>query len=378
MHRARLFLATMIVLGPLAPHLFAQKVGSAGPEDLARIQKVIDGYFDQNNIPGALVAVASEGRVIHTITYGLADLELAVPVTDSTVFEIGSISKQFLSASIMLLVEEERLSLDDAIQTHLDDIPSEWFGVSIRQLLTHTSGIPDYEEIASYDIYSSRLTPEDILEIAHSRPMDFEPGTGFHYSNTGYFLLSRLVEQLEGQPLGDVLEARIFGPLEMKQTRMADPEAVIPKRASGYWADRTGVIINRRAIETSTTLGAGGLVSSAHDMAKWDEALRSEDLLSSSSKSAMWTPVKLANGKPTEWSPGEPVSYGFGWEVIKYRGVNLQTHSGQTAGFVAQFMRFPDHGISITSFLNKYDEGAWPPARAMADTIISGLAPVGN
>jgi len=362
----------------ISPCVTAQTIGSAEPDELAAIDRVIEGYFKENRIPGALVAVASHGRIVHTLPYGLANVELGVPVTDSTVFEIGSISKQFVAAAVMLLVEENALGLNDPIHTHLAGLPSEWFGVTVQQLLTHTSGIPDYEEIASYDVYGSRLTPEDVIQIAHSRPMDFDPGTGFHYSNTGYFLLSRIVEQVEGHPLGEVLDTRIFGPLGMRQTRMADPEAIVPNRASGYWADKTGTLINRRAIETSSTLGAGGLLSSAHDMALWDEALRGDALLTPASKATMWTPVRLPDGSPTRWSWGGTVDYAFGWEVTPYRGVPMQTHSGQTAGFVAQFMRFPEHGIAIIAFMNKYDEGAWPPARAMADTIISGLGPVEN
>ena len=358
------------------PCVDAQQVGRASAEDFSEVEGIIVGYLEENHAPGALVAVISEGQLAHTVSYGMANVELKVPVTDSTVFEIGSISKQFVAVAIMMLVEEGRLDLDAPIHPFLPEIPGAWVGVTVRQLLTHTSGIPDYEEIAGYDVYQNRLTSQEVIRIAHTRPIDFEPGTGWHYSNTGYFLLSLILERIEGRPLGAVLYHRIFEPLGMKHTRMADPEAIIVHRAAGYWIDKAGNLINRPAIETSATLGAGGLVSSAHDMAIWDAALYGEKLLTTASKTLMWTPVQLDNGKPTTWPWGDPASYGFGWEISSYRGSALQSHSGQTAGFVAQYMRFPDQQLSIIAFINLYDTGAWPPARVMADYVVPGLAPV--
>ena len=242
-------------------------------EALETLDARILGHMETFGTPGVIVAVASRGEIKHLRSYGMANVELDVPVTDSTVFEIGSISKQFVAAAIMLLVEDGLLNLDDPIHKFIPELPSEWIGVTIRQLLTHTSGIPDYEEIRTYDVYRYRLTPEEIINIAHSRPMDFEPGTGWYYSNTGYFLLSRIVELIEGQPLDAVLKDRIFDPVGMSQTRMADPEAIIRHRASGYWQNRVGDLINRNATETSSTLGAGGLLSSVHDLTKWDAIL---------------------------------------------------------------------------------------------------------
>ena len=365
----------MLLCMLIALRVDAQQAGRAGPDELAQVEGIIANYLKDEGAPGALVAVLADGEVIHTLTYGFANVELGVPVSDSTVFEIGSISKQFVAAVVMMLVEENRIGLDEPIHTYLAGLPGEWLGVTVRQLLTHTSGIPDYETIAGYDIYQHRLLPDEVIKIAHTRPMDFEPGTGWHYSNTGYYLLSQIVERIEGRPLQEVLHARIFKPLGMHQTSMADPETIIAHRASGYWVNRSGDHINRPAIEPSSTLGAGGLVSSAHDMAKWDVALQGDALLTAASKSEMWTPVRLPNGEPTRWPWGDTADYGFGWEVTTYRGRKLQTHSGQTAGFVAQFMRFPEQELAVVAFVNRYDMGAWPPARAMADYVIPGLAP---
>lgn len=263
----------------------------------------------------------------------------------------------------MLLVEEGRVGLDDPIHEYLSDLPSEWLEVTVRQLLTHTSGIPDYEEIQTYEAYRFRFTPEEIIRVAHSRPMDFEPGTGWYYSNTGYFLLSLIVERVEGRPLGSVLQSRIFEPLGMAQTRMADPEDIIPHRASGYWVDRMGVALrNRDATQTSSTLGAGGLLSSVHDMAKWDEALYGDQLLSEASRTTMWTPAVLPNGEDT--------GYAFGWSVARFRGYRALGHNGQVAGFVASFVRLPDVEVAFVVFANRYRASSGQLRDIVAETFV--------
>lgn len=355
----------IVALAPMAFGLSAQLLAPSS-DDLATMDERVRAEMAENNIPGVIIGVASRGRLVHLQSYGMANVELRVPVSDSTVFEIGSISKQFVTAAVMLLVEDGRLSLDDPIQDHLTDLPSEWLGVTVRHLLTHTSGIPDYEEIQTYEAYRFRFTPEQIIREAHSRPMDFEPGTGWYYSNTGYFLLSLIVERIEGHPFGKVLQSRIFEPLGMTQTRMADPEDIIPHRASGYWVDRMGVeLMNRDATQPSSTLGAGGLLSSVHDMAKWDEALYDDRLLSAESKTAMWTPTVLPNGDDT--------GYAFGWGVGEYRGHRIVGHNGQVAGFVATFMRLPDDEAAIIVFANRYRVSSSRFRDIVADAFIPSV-----
>lgn len=341
--------AVSLLLSSAVPMLstLSGQVIQPSSADLAEMDQRIQSEMDANNIPGVLIGVASRGRLLHVQSYGMANVELRVPVSDSTVFEIGSISKQFVATAMMLLVEEGRVGLDDGIQEYLHDLPSEWLGVTVRQLMTHTSGIPDYEEIQTYEAYRFRFTPEQIIREAHSRPMDFAPGTGWYYSNTGFFLLSLIVERVEGRPLGQILRSRIFEPLGMNQTRLADPEDIILHRASGYWVDRMGVeLMNRDATQTSSTLGAGGIASSVHDMAKWDEALNGNRILSEESKSAMWAQTVLPNGDST--------GYGFGWSVGEYRGHPAVGHGGQVAGFVADFRRLPGQELAFIVFANRY------------------------
>jgi D-alanyl-D-alanine carboxypeptidase len=236
--------------------------------------------------------------------------------------------------------------------------------VTVRQLLTHTSGIPDYEEIQTYEAYRFRFTPEEIIRVAHSRPMDFAPGTGYYYSNTGYFLLSMMVERVEGRPLGQILQERIFGPLGMGQSRMSDPEDIIHHRAAGYYVNGTMDLVNRDPTQTSSTLGAGGIVSSLYDMAKWDEALYGTDLLSVDSKEAMWTPAVLPSGQNT--------NYGFGWRIGEYHGRWTVGHNGMVAGFVAAFLRIPEEEMAVIVFANRYRANS----SRLRDAVLETFLPV--
>ncbi|MCP5382074.1 MAG: beta-lactamase family protein [Kordiimonadaceae bacterium] len=340
---------------------YAQYVKPSEAE-LQKMDERIRGYMAENNVPGALVAVAKDGKLEFVRTYGKSNVELDVDVAENHVFEIGSISKEFVSAAAMMQVEEGKLSLDDPISKYLADLPTDWLGVTVKQLLNHTSGIPDYEEIYTYDVYRLRLTPQDVIKIANGRPMDFAPGTGWYYSNTGYYLASMIVEQVDHMPLAEVLKKRIFEPLGMTQTRFADPEAIIRGRAEGYWVNKRGELINRNATETTSTLGAGGLLSSAADMAKWDAALHGTRLLSEASKKIMWTSGVLPDGTET--------GYALGWRVGKDRGLNTTSHSGQVAGFVAYFERFVDMDRSVIVFMNRYRVSSGAVKDIVLDTIL--------
>lgn len=361
----RLLVLSFLLLGSLFPSgILLSQPQQPTEAQLDALDRRILADMDEFRIPGVVVGVASRGELVFWRGYGLANVELSVPVTDSTVFEIGSISKEFVSAAVLLLQEEGRLELDDGIHTYLPFLPSEWFGVTIRQLLTHTSGIPDYEEIQTYEAYRFRFTPEEIIRVAHSRPMDFAPGTGYYYSNTGYFLLSLLVEHVEGKPLGQVLEHRIFRPLGMDQTRMADPERIIPHRAAGYYVNGTMDLVNRDPTQTSSTLGAGGIVSSIHDMVKWDEALYGNQLFTEDSKQAMWTPAILPDGRNT--------NYGFGWRTGEYKGNWTVGHNGMVAGFVAAFLRVPEEETAVIVFANRYRASSSRIRDAVLEAFLPG------
>ena len=331
--------------------------------DLQEMDIKIEKYMLDNNIPGGLIAVASKGEILHIQTYGEANVELSVPVIPKTSFEIGSISKQFVAVAALQLVEEGKLSLDDKIHKYIPSLPGDWAGITVHQLLTHTSGIPDYEEIYTYDVYRLRLTPEEVIKIAQARAVDFAPGQGYYYSNTGYFIMSMIIERIDQMPLGKILKKRIFEPVGMTSTRMADPEAIIKNRAEGYWVDRRGELINRNATETSSTLGAGGLLSTAEDLTKWDAALYGTDILSEKSKETMWTSVTLPDGTDTE--------YALGWMVRPDRRMKHVGHSGQVAGFVAYFGRYIDQETAVIVFMNRYRVSS----RIVKDFVLDAFMP---
>ncbi|WP_262691346.1 serine hydrolase domain-containing protein [Kordiimonas aestuarii] len=351
--RPLLAAATLAITGlSVAAHDQGAREASAPyqmPDDkeLTDLHAAFADTLEKNNIPGGLIAVYQNGKILHLKPFGLANVELDVPVSDDSVFEIGSISKQFATATVMMLAEEGRLDVGDPISKYLNYLPSEWTAVTIKQLMQHQSGIPDYEEIRSYDVYRYRLTPEEVIRIGHSRPMDFTPGTGYYYSNTGYYLLSMIIERVEGKPLREVFQARIFKPLGMTQTRFADPAAIIKHRAEGYWENKVGELINRNPTEYSSTLAAGGLLTSAADMARWDAALNGTTLLSAKAKAEMWTSGTLPDGSET--------GYGYGWDVTPYDDNHkTRSHTGQVGGFTSVYMRFPEQGISTMLFVNRY------------------------
>lgn len=297
-------------------------------------------------IPGLAVAVIKEGKVVKSQGYGLANVELKAPASDATLFELGSITKQFTATAIMMLVEAEKVRLDEPISTYLDDLPDAWKAVTVRQLLNHTSGIKSYTDPDVMDFVAltrTDFTPTKLLALVRDRKSNFAPGTDWAYCNTGYFLLGLIVEKASGQRYSAFLKERIFDPLKMTQTRMSNPEAIIPNRSAGY-GEFLGKLVNRDPIRPTTAFSAGALISTVGDMARWDAALRAGTLLKSESLAAMTTPAKLASG--------ETRPYGFGWAIESRRGHKAQLHGGGTAGFSTMFLRLPDDDLSVIVLTN--------------------------
>ena len=352
----------------------AQAPTALAPSDAAlrTLDRAAERILAEHRAPGAVLALASGGEILALRAYGLAHVELGVPVTDSTVFEIGSISKSFLAAAVLQQVQEGALSLDSPARRWLD-LPEAWGAPTVRHLLTHTSGIPDYEAVATYNVYREVLSVDDIVGIAATRAPDFAPGTGWAYSNTGYVLLSRIVETVDGAPLGDVLQRRLFGPLGMTQTGMTDPWRLVPGRAAGYWVDASGALVNRPPTEPSSTLGAGGILSTAADLARWDAALRGDAVLTEASKRVMWTPARLDDGSPARSRSGRRVAYGLGWFLSPLGGLRAQHHSGQVAGFSAYVARFPEPDVAVIVLTNLYDWRAG--ARALREAAFEAFVP---
>jgi CubicO group peptidase (beta-lactamase class C family) len=328
----------------------------------------IDDYvarqMQQQQIPGVSLAVVQGGRTVKLQGYGFADLELKVPVTPDTVFEIGSITKQFVAAAIMTLVEQGRINLNEPASRYLPDLPSAWREVTIVQLLTHTSGIPDFEEILGYEAYRVPTTSQQLIAVAAAKPMDFLPGTQWQYSNTGYYLLGLIIEKVSGAPYGLLLEKQILGPAGMTRTRSSTPTEVIAGRASGY-ALADGRLVNRDAMQPTAVGGAGDLVSTTGDLVKWNALLEAQPVLAKESYARMWANQSLTDGSPS--------GYGFGWFVSPVRGHRAQEHSGGTAGFSSDILRLPDDRVTVIVLTNSYDANPAGMAGHIAAQFVPGL-----
>jgi CubicO group peptidase (beta-lactamase class C family) len=312
---------------------------------LIDLESFIEERLATDKIPGLSIGIALKGDLIYTKAFGYSNLEHQVPVNLNTVFEIGSVSKQFTATAIMLLVEQGKLRLDDPIQKIIPNLPGEWLGITVHQLLTHTSGIPDYEAIEGYYNYRNRYTPQEIIQSAHSLPVDFEPGEGFFYSNTGYFLLSMIIEQTSGLSFEEFLGKEIFDPLNMTESGVTDPIKIIPNRAEGYYISK-GELKNTDASNLSSTLGAGGVISSMTDLVKWENALNQNEILDKDAQDKMWTKGILNNGEET--------SYGYAWSLGEYKRLKRQSHSGQMHGFVTHVIRLPDYDYVLILLTNRY------------------------
>ena len=295
----------------------------------------------ERHIPGAAVAVVKGGRVVRMKGYGVASLEFGVPVTTDTVFEIGSVSKQMTAAGIMLLVQDGKVNVDERISKYLPNTPEAWKDVTVRHLLTHTSGIKSYSSLEGFEL-SRRMTIDDFIKKLSPHPLEFAPGERNIYSNSGFNLLAYIIETQSGKKYIDFMRERIFIPLGMTRTGDRDPRNIIRLRASGYeWRDGQH---SGRDGSLTDLMGAGSIVSTIADMTKWEAALRGNKLLTDESKKLIWTQFTFNNGK---LSP-----YGFGWRISDVRGHKLIAHSGQTAGFGAAIHRYVDNDVTVIALTN--------------------------
>lgn len=305
-----------------------------------KVDSLIKQEMQKHQIAGLALNISRDGHPIKTKAYGIANLEWDVPVTKDTVFEIGSITKQFTAACILLLAEEGKLSVDDKVNTHLKVAPTNWSNITIRHLLTHTSGLPNYTLLDGFE-WRQHLTQEQFIQKLSAHPVNFQPGDSWTYCNSGYNLLGYIIENVSGERYWDFLHERILGPLQMTATRDRSP-AITPHRAAGYEMKNHQPM--NRDYDLTDIFSAGAIVSTISDMAKWDAALNDDALLKQSSRELWWTPTKLNSGKVQ--------NYGFGWFLGDYKGHKNIGHGGATAGFSASIQRFPDDHLSIIVLCN--------------------------
>ncbi len=312
-------------------------------------QEAVDDWVTKlmqaQHIPSLSLAVVHQGETVFSKSYGSAHLELEVPATLDTVYQIGSVTKQFTATAIMMLVEDAKLALDESISCYQSDLPSSWGAVTVRHLLNHTSGIKSFTKLpnSAHHRTDQPVSREEILALVSGEPLDFMPGERYAYNNTGYYLLGHIIKQASGVPYAEFLQDRIFKPLAMTATRVNDMDDLIPHRANGYiWAENRWW--NARPINMTWAFSAGALVSTAEDLARWQAALGTKALLSVPSWEQMWVPTVVQDGTPVE--------YGFGWRVGERNGHRLISHDGVSPGFTALAEWYPSDELAVVVLTN--------------------------
>jgi CubicO group peptidase (beta-lactamase class C family) len=325
--------------------------GVARGEIASDLDAIASSYYPATE-PGAAVLVMKDGEILLRKGYGLADLEQGIPIEPDMVFRIGSVTKQFTAAAILLLEEEGKLSVEDDLRKHLPDFPTSSRTITIAQLLTHTSGIRSYTDMPDFGKRMREdMSVEEIIALFRDEPLGFEPGEKYAYNNSGYVLLGAIIEKASGKTYEAYLRERIFEPLGMSQTYYGSASRIIPKRAQGY----DGVnaeFENTEYLSMSLPYSAGSLLSTVDDLAKWDRALEGTGLLSQASLDKWWKPFSLANG--------ESIHYGYGWSISSYEGHPVVDHGGGINGFTCQLLRMPEDRIFVTVLTNRNDEKANP------------------
>ncbi|QSQ13973.1 serine hydrolase domain-containing protein [Myxococcus landrumensis] len=334
--------------------------GASAKDSLqARLDAFIRAEQQRQGVVGLAVGVVHKGKVVLAKGYGSANLEHAVPVTADTLFQSGSLGKQFTAMAVMAQVEAGRVSLSDSITKHFPDAPASWAPITVRHLLTHTSGIQDLE--GKLDARKD-YTDEELARYIYALPLEFEPGVRWGYSNSGYVLLGILVNRVAGKFYGDVLAEQVFRPAGMKTARGISEDDIVPHRSSGY--RRVGEAVKHQTWVSPSlnTTADGSLYFSVKDMVAWDAAVERRALLREESWREILSPVKLNSGST------QP--YGFGWEVLERAGQPLHKHTGAWQGFRTAYARFIGERLSIVVLANT--------EQALPSRFVEGLAALVN
>ena len=339
----------------------AAEAQSANTE--AAVTDYVKAEMQQQHIPGLSLLVVKDGKSIRAEGFGLSNVELQVPVRPETVFQSGSVGKQFTATAVMMLVEEGKVGLDDPLVKYFGDAPAAWKDVTVRELLSHTAGFGDYPE--NYDFRQD--WPEDKqLKLVESTPLRFPPGTSWEYSNFGYVTLGLLIHRVTGEFYGDFLQQRIFQPLGMTTTRIISEADIVPNRSAGYRLVK-GELKNQEWVSPLFNTSAdGALYFSILDLAKWDAALYTEKLLKRSSFDLMWTPVKLKNGQPNK------ANYGFGWEIDNRHGHRCIHHTGSWQGFKTSIDRYVDDHLTVVALANLAEAEPGKITEHVAEMYLAG------
>ena len=347
----------------------AQAAPAAAPpaaSQAAAVDAVVQKAMETRQFPGASVTVVKDGKVVLAKGYGFSDVEKSTKATEQTVYQLASVTKPFTAMAILMLVEDGKLSLDGKITGILPGLPAAWEPVTVRHLLSHTSGIKSYTDVfGEKKVPDSQVfTRDEILALVKDAPLQFTPGQRFAYCNTGYYLLGMIVEKASGKPYATFLADRIFTPLGMTSTALDDYADARPVRARGY-STANGATKLAEHTHPTQPYSAGALVSNVVDLAKWDAALAARKLLKPASYDAMWTPMRLNDGKPS--------SYALGWQVDPYRTRPRQAHGGGISGFSTFVARFPDDKVTVIALVNQGGGAGGALVNGIAEIYIPAL-----
>ncbi len=338
--------------------LFAMQLVAADPAT-DPVGVFIRTEMQQQHIPGLTLLVSRSGKPIRAEGYGVSNLELNVLAKPETIFQSGSVGKQFTATAVMMLVEAGKIGLEDPLTKYFPEAPSSWMQVTVRQLLSHTAGFTDYPK--GFDEQKD-YTEKELLKIVEAIPLAYPPGASWSYSNLGYLTLGILIHRVTGEFYGDFLQQRIFRPLEMSTTRIISEADIVPNRSAGYRLVNGEVKNQEWVAPLTNTTADGSLYFSILDLAKWDAALYTERLLKKSSLQQMWTVAPLRNGQPNSGH------YGYGWFIEVQDGHRLIEHEGQWQGFETQISRYVDDELTVVVLTNL--------AEAKPDLIAHGVASI--
>jgi CubicO group peptidase (beta-lactamase class C family) len=365
-----LLLASHVAWGRTEP-----VVAGARPASHAYSTAAIDHYIrDQmrrQKIPGISLAVARDGQPLYVKSYGVATLEHSVRTQPDTVYQIGSIGKQFTAVAVMMLANEHKLDLDDPLSKYLPEIPPGWSKVTLRTMLNHQSGIPQFTtpERQLLNLVHD-YTDLELIQLASTQPLDFEPGTNVSYSDTGYVLLGFVVNRVAGMFYGDFLQQRVFKPLGMNHTRVISDKDIVPNRASGYERTDDGELYNQTYVSAALNRTAdGSLYSTVLDLMKWDRALFGDTVLPQAQLERMWRIDAHRDGQRPLYH------FGYGFENNRFRGHRLVEYDGNWQGFQAVMSRYVDKKLTVIVLTNLALCRTEQMGHAVAGLIDRGLEP---
>jgi D-alanyl-D-alanine carboxypeptidase len=355
MRAAYVIAAVFVFTAPVS----AQSLGDA--DKIRQIDQLLTATYKSTD-PGAVVLIAKNGQPLLRKAYGMADIEKSVALKAEDVFRIGSITKSFTAMAIMLLEEEGKLSVKDEITRFLPDYPMQGHKITIEHLLTHTSGVANYADMPNVrNTVTLTATPLEVIDLFKNAPMMNAPGEQFVYNNSGYYLLGAVIEKVSGMSYADFMAKRIFAPLGMDNTASEGRERSVThgaKRITGY-RTQDGRFMLPPDTNSNLTFSTGGLVSTADDLNRWQNAMASEKLLKPATWKRMFTPATLNSGKTAE--------YGYGWVLRKLRGQPMREHSGVIAGFQSMVLTLPQEQLSVVFLTNQ--QARQNVARRMGEQI---------